>query len=83
MITVTFKLIRHFFPRLEGVYSKQPISDKYYGSKKIYGRSGLKNLFMGAVEGILTGEMSLKKYYDRLRSEGLNHDVLPIHFIDK
>jgi hypothetical protein len=27
--------------------------------------------------------MSLKKYYDRLRSEGLNHDVLPIHFIDK
>lgn len=47
--------------------------DKSYGSRKIHGRSELKSIFISASEGILSGETTLKKYYDSLRSKGLDH----------
>lgn len=49
------------------------ISDgKVYGSRKARGRSELKAVFMGAATSVLAGESSLRKYYDRLRSKGLD-----------
>ncbi len=57
-----------------GLVRYSQISDgKSYGSKKSNGRNELKTVFISAAEGILTGETSLKRYYDQLRSKGLDH----------
>lgn len=45
---------------------------KVYGSKIKYGRTELKNVFMGAALNCLIGDNSLRKYYDRLRSKGFD-----------
>lgn len=48
---------------------------KFYGSKKIRARADLKDVFMGAAETVLkhSEPSSLRKYYDRLRSKGVEH----------
>jgi len=65
---------KHKFWAYVGLVRHEQNSDgKSYGSKRIYGRSELKTVFMGCAEGILRGETSLKKHYDQLRSKGLDH----------
>ncbi len=44
-----------------------------YGKRMIHGRGELKNAFLGAAESILKGQSGLRKYYDSLRSRGLDH----------
>jgi len=46
-----------------------------YGERKMKGRSDLKNVFLGAAHSVvcLSKKNSLKRYYDRLRSEGKDH----------
>lgn len=48
---------------------------KVYGSKRVRARADLKDVFMGAAETVLkhTDPSSLRKYYDRLRSKGIDH----------
>lgn len=43
-----------------------------YGAKKAIGRLELKSAFMGAATSVLMGTSSLRKYYDQLRSKGLD-----------
>lgn len=65
---------KHKFWAYVGLVRYDQNSDgRSYGSKKIHGRSELKSVFISCAEGILTGESSLKKYYDQLRSKGLDH----------
>ena len=48
---------------------------KKYGSKRVRARADLKDVFMGAAETVLkhSEPSSLRKYYDRLRSKGVDH----------
>ena len=51
----------------------QTSDGRVYGSKKIHARYELKALFMGAAESAITGENSLRDYYDERRSSGIDH----------
>lgn len=51
----------------------QESDGQFYGSKKIRGRSELKSVYIGMAEGVLRSQNALRKYYDRLRSKGLDH----------
>lgn len=44
-----------------------------YAKRAIYGRRELKNVFYGAAESVIMGNSNLRKYYDKLRSKGLEH----------
>jgi transposase len=44
-----------------------------YGVKTKFGRIELKSIYIGAAESILRTNSSLRKYYDKLRSKGLDH----------
>ena len=44
-----------------------------YGMKTKYGRTELKGAFIGAAENVNRSDNSLSKYYQQLRSKGLNH----------
>lgn len=44
-----------------------------YGRRLVQGRRELKNVFLGIAECVLKGESGLRKYYDRLRSKGIDH----------
>ena len=57
------RLVRH----------KQMSDGRCYGSKKSMGRSDLKNVFMGIADSNLFCDLPLKKYYERLRSKGIDH----------
>lgn len=47
-----------------------------YGQKMAQGRRELKCVFVGAAQSVLQhGNSSLRKYYDRLRSKGVDHDM--------
>ena len=47
-----------------------------YGQKTAQGRRELKCVFVGAAQSVLQhGNSSLRKYYDRLRSKGVDHDM--------
>lgn len=41
-----------------------------YGSKQAQGNRDLKNVSMGAASTVLMGTSALRKYYDKLRSQG-------------
>lgn len=43
---------------------------RIYGARKIHGRVQLKTVFMGAATAVLKGSSGLRRYYDRLRSQG-------------
>ncbi|HLD89531.1 MAG TPA: transposase [Patescibacteria group bacterium] len=55
------------------VRHKEESDGKIYGKKTKYGRMELKNVFMGAAIRNLQSNNALKKYYDQLRSKGLDH----------
>lgn len=44
-----------------------------YGSRRAFGRSDLKEAFMGAAETVLNSDGGLRSYYDNLRKEGIEH----------
>ena len=46
---------------------------KRYGSKKIWGNRVLKCVYKMAAESALKGTSGLRRYYDQLRSKGINH----------
>ena len=54
-------LVRHIQKSAKGVY----------GKVSSYGRSELKNTFMGAAIAQLRGTSEFRKYYDRLRTKGV------------
>ena len=56
-------LVKHFEESDGVIYSK----------KTKYGRKELKDVYMGAAETILKTNSSLRKYYDNLRSKGIDH----------
>lgn len=50
------------------------VSDgKVYGSRHPGGRNELKAVFMGAATTILIHKSGLRRYYDRLRAQGVSH----------
>jgi transposase len=55
----------------------QESDGKLYGKKMIQGRRELKNVFIGAAQSVLnfSRESSLGKYYDRMRSCGVDHNA--------
>lgn len=58
-----------------GLVCHHQVSDgQIYGNRRAKGRPELKNVFMGAAESVLkTSDNGLRRYYDRLRSQGLDH----------
>src|SRR3989338_3314267 len=58
-----------------GLVRHKRISDgKGYGSAKIWGNRILKCVYKMAGHSALTGKSGLRRYYDSLRSKGINHD---------
>ena len=55
----------------------QESDGRTYGQKMVQGRRELKNVFVGAAQSVLqkSPNSSLRKYYDRLRSKGVDHDA--------
>ena len=54
----------------------QESGGKTYGQKMVQGRRELKCVYVGAAQSVLQhGNSSLKQYYDRLRSKGVDHDM--------
>lgn len=52
---------------------KQQSDGRYYGIKRKYGRSELKDVFMGMAQGALLTDNFYHRCYDKLRSQGKNH----------
>lgn len=44
-----------------------------YGKETIFGKTNLKNAFMGAAENNITMNLGLRWYYDKCREKGLDH----------
>jgi transposase len=44
-----------------------------YGKVTKHANHHLKNVFMGAAETVMAGDSNLRKYYDQLRSDGVDH----------
>lgn len=65
-----FKNKHHFWSYCMLIVHKQISDDRIYGWKAAVGRRELKNVFRGCALSVLRGQSSLRKKYDRLRSQG-------------
>jgi transposase len=46
---------------------------RIYGNFRVHGRKELRDVYIGAAESVLRTDTSLRRYYDRLRIEGVEH----------
>jgi transposase len=46
---------------------------RIYGNRRIHGRAELRDVFLGAAESALRTDTSLRKYYEALRTKGVDH----------
>jgi len=61
----------------------QESDGKSYGKVNVRGRKELKNIFLGAAEGVLRGTSSLKKYHDDLLLKGLERRAAKVSLARK